>query len=294
MEPDGSMRVNCYNCSFRTTYRGGDITHGFEAWLGWLGAPRDRIQEAKLEILSKKLNGEIETPVAQDWFRPETFQTVDLPDGSMPIEHWLSLEEPPDEFVECMGYLINRGRAISEWHGYHWTPKPSRHDFNRRIIIPFYHQGRIVGYTGRYCGTAPKGVPRYYNGAVPDGFLFNNEVIASRTRKFLLITEGPLDAIAVDGVAALGSTLSRAQTTWINSTDKEKIVVPDRQAKNQELIDAALTNGWSVSFPEWGQGIKDAADASKRYGKLFTLASIIDARTSSHLEIGVKRRMLKG
>ena len=80
----------------------------------------------------------------------------------------------------------------------------------------------------------------------------------------------------------------------LNSVDIEKIVVPDRQRQNQNLIDTALEQHWSVAFPDWKSSIKDAAEASTIYGKLYTIYSIINSRTNSELQINFKRKLLKG
>lgn len=290
---DGGMVANCYNCGFKTSYRGGDISHNFENWLRYLGVPLNKIQEAKLEILSKKLSGELETLAAPDIFRTESFPEVDLPKHCKPIDNWLDSDEIADELVGCIEYLASRGRAVAGGWQYYWTPS-SKWDLNRRIIIPFYHNNKIVGWTGRYAGTPPHDVPRYFNSDVPTGYLFNSRVINQPRRNFILIAEGPFDAIAIDGISPFGSTMNKQQIAWLNSTDKEKVVVPDRQLKNQDLIDTALEQGWSVSFPDWETGVKDAADASKLYGRLYTLASIIKSRTSSRLQIGMKRKMIRG
>ena len=42
---------------------------------------------------------------------------------------------------------------------------------------------------------------------------------------------------------------------------------------------------------QWEDDIKDAADAIQRYGKLYTLKSIIDARISNNTKISVKMRI---
>jgi hypothetical protein len=290
---DGAIIVNCYNCGFKTGYRGGDITNNFELWLTYLGIPRTRIQEAKLEILSKKLNGELENIDNSNWFRAENFSEVELPRYTNSFDEWLQADEIPDEFAACVEYLTTRGRAVAEGYQYHWTPN-HRWDLNCRIIIPFYHQNKIIGWTGRYAGVPPKNIPRYFNSDLPTGYLFNNKILTNKFRKYVLVSEGPFDAIAVDGVATLGSKMNKQQIEWLNSSEQEKIIVPDRQLKNQELIDVALDQGWSVSFPEWEEGIKDAADASKKYGKLYTLYSIIQSKTDSKLQIGMKRQMIRG
>ena len=293
------MVYNCYNCGFKTGYKGGDIGHQFEAWMGWLGIPQEKIQQAKLEILSKKLSGELETIEENNWFKIEDFPEVKLPTEARSFADWVAEESPPDAMVSCLEYLIGRGRAVSENWEYFWSPNfpgiaGRKVNLHHRIIIPFKHKNKIVGWTGRYFGKPPSGISKYHNSDIPPGYLFNGDAIFAKNRKFVLIHEGPFDAIATNGVGALGSTLNKSQIAWLNSTDKEKIVVPDRQAKNQDLIDIALEQRWSVSFPDWEEKIKDAADASKIYGRLYTLASILDAKTSSQLKIGFTRQLLRG
>jgi hypothetical protein len=291
---DGTLLVNCYNCGFKARYSGGDISHGFEAWMGYLGIPREKIQEAKLEILSKKLSGEIQQS-EHNGISPiyENYKEVPLPDGSASFASYLEKEDQHPWFVNCLEYLSSRGRAVATGWDYFWSPS-RKNDLYKRIIIPFYHRGRIIGWTGRYCGTPPKNVPRYLNSDLPGGYLFNSDVLLSKDRKYAIIVEGPFDAISIDGISPLGSTMNKHQVSLLNSVDVEKIVLPDRESKNQELIDVALANDWSVSFPYWEEKIKDAADASKKYGKLYTISSIIGARTKSKLDIGMKRQMLKG
>jgi hypothetical protein len=39
------------------------------------------------------------------------------------------------------------------------------------------------------------------------------------------------------------------------------IVVPDRDAPGQKLVDQATEFGWGVAFPEWDKAVGDVADA---------------------------------
>jgi hypothetical protein len=50
-------------------------------------------------------------------------------------------------------------------------------------------------------------------------------------------------------------------------------------------VDVAIQNGWAVAFPKWKRGIKDASDASKKYGKLLTVHSILESATSNKTKI---------
>jgi hypothetical protein len=59
------------------------------------------------------------------------------------------------------------------------------------------------------------------------------------------------------------------------------------------MIAAALDNGWSVSMPPWGDGIKDVADAVKKYGRLYTLATILHYKETNQIKIQLLRKKLE-
>ena len=290
--PDGHIAYNCYNCGFKTVFDNVNISRNFENLMTWLGVPSDDLRKIKLEVLQNKLTGVTALPSHEDLDFLRDFKEVALPDGSRPVEAILEDDEISDKFVNCMEYLFNRGDAVAKGWDYHWTPS-TKWNLDQRIIIPFYYRDKIVGWTARYAGTPPSGTPRYYNSDLQTGYLFNCDAITKGNRKYIILVEGPFDAIAIDGVAAMGSKLSRQQLSWLTSTDREIILLPDRQKNNQGLIDIALEQRWSVSFPDWEDDVKDAADASCRYGKLFTLRTIIDSKTNSALQIGTKRKTFR-
>ena len=68
--------------------------------------------------------------------------------------------------------------------------------------------------------------------------------------------------------------------------------MPDKDKVGEQLIDSALEYGWSVSFPDWHSEVKDVSDAVLKYGKLFTLTSIIEAKQSNKLKIELARKKL--
>lgn len=290
--PEGMIVYNCYNCGFRTRFDGSKLSRNFEGLMDWLGVPMEDIKKVKLELMHSRLDGEQCLTGSTPLIVASDFKEVQLPTGAVPLESLITEDDLPDDFMDVLTYLGTRGSAVMNGWNYHWSPS-TKWDMNKRIIIPFYYRNKIVGWTARYAGTPPGETPRYYNSDVQTGYLFNCDVLYKHTRSFVTVHEGPFDAISIDGVATLGSELSREQIAWLNNCDMQKIVVPDRQLKNQGLIDSALANGWSVSFPEWEEDIKDSADATKRYGKLFTLSTIMRSHTKNELEIGIKRRMFK-
>lgn len=288
IDQDGSIVTNCYNCGFKAAFKNNILTSNFEIWMGYLGIPKDAIQKLKISLLSEKLNGIDSVIIPKIKIEhPTSFREIEFPDNTVPLSNKIQKAE------YCYRYLQHRGRAVSEGYSYYWCNSAS-YNLEQRIIIPFYYRNSLVGWTSRYAGNPPKGVSRYYNGCKPQNYLFNSDVMYLPSRKFIVLVEGPFDAIAVSGVATLGKSLNSSQIAWVNSLNKEVILLPDREAENQDLIDIAIEQGWNVSFPNWDNSIKDAAEASKKYGKLWTINSAIQFKTNNKLEISIKRQLLKG
>ena len=70
------------------------------------------------------------------------------------------------------------------------------------------------------------------------------------------------------------------------------IVVPDYDRACMRLVDNAQEYGWSVSFPIWFGTFKDINEAVIKYGKLFVLKSIIEARETSRLKIELRKKKI--
>ena len=73
--------------------------------------------------------------------------------------------------------------------------------------------------------------------------------------------------------------------------NRQVIVVPDRDAPGEKLINQAIEFGWSVAFPEWDEKVEDVADAVLKYGRLFTMQSILKSTEKNKLKIDLKRKM---
>jgi DNA primase len=157
--------------------------------------------------------------------------------------------------------------------------------YSTRLIIPFYYQTKIVGFTARLLRD---GKPKYISEQQP-GYVFNIDRQLNN-RKYVIVCEGPFDAISVDGVALLGSEIHEHQKQLINQLQKEVIVLPDRDIAGKKLINQAIENGWSVSFPDWEDEVKDANDALLKYGRLGTLYSIIKSKEANKLKIDLLSR----
>jgi DNA primase len=170
----------------------------------------------------------------------------------------------------------------------YWTPKKDGHLTNKRVIIPFTYDNKIVGYTGRLCIEPPnKSISKYIN-KFPVDYIYNIDANRSHLRNTILITEGVIDAYLMDGISTCGNTISQAQIDYINSLKKRVIVCPDFDKDGYVLVEVAVKNGWEVSIPNWKREIKDAAQASLVYGRILTLESILSSTESSLIAINLK------
>jgi len=270
-----AISYNCFNCGYKTGWQPGrHLSRKLRQLMYWLNVPESDIK--RLVIVAIQLK---ETAIEQNLIPEEIefkFDKKELPEQSSPLE---------DNNKLILDYLRQRGLDETDYPFY-WTPV-TQTKFDRRVIVPFIWQGDIVGYTARL---AVRGNPKYFT-STPTGFVFNMDK-QSEDRKFVIVTEGPFDAIAIDGVAILGSDISDAQVDLIESLNKQVIIVPDNDLAGEKLITQALKFNWDVSFPNWFDTCKDISEAVVNYGRLFTLKNILDNVQTTSLKIQLHQKKL--
>lgn len=270
------VSYHCFNCGFKASWQPGrKVSVKLKKLMQWLGVADDTITKCSLEAMR------IEEDSSYKGERSliPTFIDKALPIGTKPLTEWLN--HPSDELVPVLEYLASRNLYVDDYP-WHWTDEDG---FNNRLIIPFYHEHRLVGYTAR---KITAGKPKYISEQQP-GYVFNLDR-QHYERKYVIVTEGPIDAICVDGVAVMSAEIGASQHALISQLQREVIVLADRDDSGYRMIEQALEYGWSVAFPEWDNGIKDANDAIRRYGKLYTLYSIISSKESNNLKIQLRAR----
>jgi DNA primase len=184
----------------------------------------------------------------------------------------------PEAVIGVADYILSRGFDIrGDWM---WSP-----ELADRLIIPFRYEGRIVGYTGR---KITDGKPKYLSEQTP-GYVFNLDA-QNNDKPIVLVAEGPLDALSIGGVAILGADIMDKQAMLINRLGKRVIVIPDRDADGARTVERAIELGWSVSMPDWPEGVKDVNDAMIKLGRLATLYLIASAKESNSLKIQLKAK----
>lgn len=268
------ISYHCFNCGFKTGYMvGHHISKKMRKLLEWLRIPTDIINKIILESLRVE-----EHQQARSLFSLPKFEDRDLPKSSILLKD--AVDQYP-ESVKAANYLLERGFLLDEYP-WCWTPETQ---YSNRIIVPFFFENRIVGWTARKITNSK---PRYISDQ-QIGYVFNLDR-QQDARKLVIVTEGPFDAISIDGVALLGSEVSVHQQYLLHRLNKSIIVLPDRDSAGKKLIDVAIENNWAVSMPEWGENINDANDALRQYGRIYTLHSIIEAAESYHLKIRLKMK----
>jgi DNA primase len=207
-----------------------------------------------------------------------------LPDECKSINLWVSEGCQDPELIAVINYLLDRGMNY-EWYDWHWSATSG---FRDRVILPFYNEGKVVGYTGR---KIKPGKPKYLTDAQP-GYVFNIDRQIDN-REFVIGVEGQFDAIAIDGVAFMHNEPNQTQCTRLNVLGKEVIIVPDKDKPGAVMLKAAIANNWSVSLPPWADDVKDVADAVKKYGRLYVLTTILHYRVRGEIKINLLKKKLE-
>lgn len=281
---DSGIVYNCFNCKFSTGWQPGSVIgEKMKALLRWMGASEDDIKQLVFESLKTE-----PSDITQVHHEEHiAFTEKPLPEFSKPISEWVNdplLPEIADEIGKVIEYLVNRNVDPLN-PNFYWSPDPSYAD---RVIIPFKFQGKVVGHTAR---KVVDGRPKYIADQQPH-FVFNLDAQAD-DQKYILVVEGPFDALAVNGVALLHNEISDQQYRLIHSLGAEVIVIPDQDSAGLVLYDHAILHDWAVASPNWDDDIKDCADAVNRYGKLFVIVDAIKTAEKGAIKLSMAKKRLE-
>ena len=281
---DGTVSYHCFNCGFKASWKPGrPFSHKMRKLLQWMSTPDDIINKVALDVMRENEGVEIQK---HKTLLP-SFTTVPLPETARKLQDWADYcaLEPTGvdkNLIKIFEYMKDRNLYIDDTD-YYWTPELAYRD---RLIIPFYYEGRIVGWTARTIQQDKK--PKYLTEVQP-GYVYGLDE-QRHNKVFTIVCEGQIDAIHVEGCALGGSEVSEQQAMLLNKLQKQIIIVPDRDKAGSKLISQAIELGWSVSMPEWSQDISDIGDAVNKYGRLYTLYSIVTGAEESSLKIKLRQK----
>jgi hypothetical protein len=269
------VSYHCFNCQFKTGYRPGQyLGYRFRKWLSWLGADENTINRLVIEsVRIREYTGQTD--------HEHSIEEIEFKPRALPEPVNLVDTDPP-----ALKYCMDREIDLNKYPMLVTTR--TEYNLNRRVIIPFTWNNQLIGYTARAWDSLVK--PKYHSQYEPN-YVFNYDR-QLQNAKFVLVCEGPFDALSIDGVAVLSNSCSDTQADIIDQLGREVILVPDRDKAGSQLIDRALEFGWSVSYPVWHETCKDANEAVVKYGKLFTIKSILQAKQTNKLKIELMRKKL--
>jgi len=283
---DNGVVYNCFNCKYTASWQPGrTLSEKFKNLCRWMGASEDDIKKMVFEALKT------ESPEYEyhEHIEHVSFEKKKLPEGSLPLKEWAGmLEQLPQDLqsslVEAIQYINDRGHDPYSGQFY-WTPVEG---FESRVILPFLYQKQVVGYTAR---KFTDGRPKYLSDQHPH-FVFNVDE-QKEDQRYILVCEGPFDALAVDGVALLTNGMADQQARILNGLNSEIIIIPDQDRAGLELIDKAIHYNFSVAFPNWEDDVKDVAEAVQRYGKLFVVVDAVKSAQQGEIKIKMARKQLE-
>lgn len=276
IQEGNGISYHCFNCGYKASWQPGrPFSHKLRKLLQWFGAPDDVINKVAFDVMRENEGVEVKQRLAE----LPTFNTVPLPDDAIKITDITNFDKYSMAVLE---YMAARNLNTDDTN-YYWSPSLGYRD---RLIIPFYFEGRVVGWTGR--SVLPDKKPKYLTEVQP-GFVYGLDE-QSFKKSFAILCEGQLDAIHIEGCAIGGSEISDQQTMLLNRLQKQIIVVPDRDSAGKKLVEQAIELGFSVSMPEWEQGVNDIGDAVSKYGRLYTLYSITNSADESPLKIRLRAK----
>ena len=290
LNADGGVSYHCFNCKFKASYvPGRHLPFKFRKFLKWMGADEGLIKRLVFDAIRIK---ELVAPelIKEEHHEEVTFKKRKLPEEAKTILELVTfyMETAPTDLYDAVKYLAER-QADTVKYDFYWTPE-AQYNLNKRIILPLTWKNEIIGYTARVVTKDDTIKPKYHTSIEPN-YVFNVDKQRPDS-KFVIVVEGPFDAMAVDGVALLGGECNEIQADIIDSLGREVIVVPDTDKSGSALVDQAIEYGWSVSFPIWMETCKDASKAIEKYGKLFTLKAILEGKETNKLKIELLKRKL--
>ena len=271
-----TVSYHCFNCGYKASWQPGrPVSNKLRKLLQWLNCTDDTITRLTFDVM--RLNEGVE--VVERKIEIPTFETVPLPPDAVKIA---DITEFNKFSMAILEYMAARNLNLDDTD-YYWSPSLAYRD---RLIIPFYYEKRIVGWTARTITVDKK--PKYLTETQP-GFVYGLDE-QGYNKVFAIVCEGQVDAIHIGGCALGGSEINDAQALLINKLNKDIVVVPDRDKAGSKLVEQAIEHGWGVSLPEWSQEVNDIGDAVDNYGRLYTLYSIASAAETSPLKIRLRAK----
>lgn len=269
---EGDLTVyTCWNCkaAFKYEESTGRLSYNAKKILESFGIGREDLLMLKSPLLNhvekEDVTIDLQLLKKQKLNTPE----VKLPPKSFPIGHsdFETLQIPLVEYLDARCIDAIKSKTHFSLH-----PK-----YENRVIIPFYRDGKIIYWQARHIDNSAK--PRYLNcSAARDAVMYGYHQLRYDNTP-LFVTEGVFDAIVLDGLCLLGSSLNEVKIDILHKTKRRIIFVLDRDSNGGLLGKEALAQGWEISFVD--KRAKDANDSVVKFGMLYTIYSLMKNATKN-------------
>lgn len=278
---DDGFVYQCFNCKFKCGFTLGQyLSKDTTQWLKDLGISTKDLNDLRLKI--REYNEANSEKPKDSKIIIKKREIKQIPTGYKSIIKSLNEGENSYTFMEVLKYINNRNPYLLEWTDLLWCPK----QFN--FLIPCYEYEEIVGYSLRKLTDETNNKYIHY---ISTGYIYNYDNLL-KPRKYEIVCEGQTDAIAINGVSILSNTFTPERLKRILPfvNDKEIILLPDRDKSGNKMVQQLLEENlpFSVAFPNWERGIKDAEQAAKKYGRLYTIYSILNSKENNKELIKMK------
>jgi len=262
---------SCWNCNSKFKYEEGTgkLSKNAKDILEAFGITREILREMTSSIFLKQNTDGAEISLEAVTKLKLNTPEVAFPDRCLPLlsDGHEALQEP------ILEYLLNRKIDPLE-HTFYFSLDPK---MLRRVIIPFWRNDKLIYWQARSIDEGVK--PRYRNCEVAkDAVLYNYDQLHNYEQAPLFCTEGVFDAIPLDGLCILGSSLNAAKIEILKRTKRRLIFVIDRDHTGGELGKAVLREGWELTFVDLRA--KDVNDSIVKFGLPFTAYSLLKNATT--------------
>jgi hypothetical protein len=262
---------SCYNCGAKFKYEEGTgkLSRNAREILEAFGITKDDLTAIRSAMFQQPKE---EAEVTLDELKKVKLITpeVPLPEKSHPIgaDHHEELQ------LLIAEYLDKRKIDAIEVHA-HFSLDPR---FLNRVILPYYRDGKIIFWQARAIFDDMK--PRYLNSPIArDAVMYGYDRLYSYDPAPLFVNEGVFDAVVLNGISILGSSLNAAKIEVLKKCRRRVIFVIDRDKTGGELMKQVLDNGWEISFVDKRAG--DANKSVQMFGLPYTIYTLMKNVTRS-------------
>lgn len=248
---------HCFNCKYSCGYSiGGYISRKTKDFLVDLIGYENFV---KFSDMAKALL-DPDKKQEEEQEEPRIYRKV--PESYISVRKCLTERISNEKIEKTLAYIANRNVHLIEWWDLMINPNMGEPHF----LIPCYENGNVVGFSLRYANDHTDTRYLHY---IPRGHIFNSDTF-NLPRKFYLMCEGQLDAIALNCAGILGNEFKKSQLRWLKmiSSTRNLVFVPDKDKAGSKIVEQIISEKLpiSVSFPDWSA--KDSFDAVKQYGRI--------------------------